>query len=37
MGAVWKAMDSKLGREVAIEALPEESARDASRLARSST
>jgi serine/threonine-protein kinase len=34
MGDVWKARDTKLAREVAIKALPNEFARDAGRLAR---
>src|SRR5215510_12237341 len=34
MGNVWRARDTKLGRDVAIKTLPEEFARDTERLAR---
>jgi serine/threonine protein kinase len=34
MGEVYKAKDQKLGRDVAIKVLPEESAKDADRVAR---
>ncbi len=34
MGEVWRARDSKLGREVAIKTLPEEFSKDDERLAR---
>ena len=33
MGEVWRARDTKLGREVPIKTLPEEFAKDADRLA----
>ena len=32
MGEVWRARDTKLGREVTIKTLPEEFAKDADRL-----
>src|SRR5215468_1705833 len=34
MGEVWRAVDTKLGREVAIKILPESFAQDPDRLAR---
>jgi serine/threonine-protein kinase len=34
MGEVWRATDTKLGREVAVKILPEAFAQDADRMAR---
>ena len=34
MGEVWRAPDTKIGREVATKTLPEEFAKDSDRLAR---
>jgi serine/threonine-protein kinase len=34
MGEVWRATDTKLGREVAVKVLPEAFAQDADRMSR---